>query len=75
MGSINIRKRGKYYQYQFEVAPIDGKRKQKTKSGFKTKAEAQEAGTQAYNKYLNTGQVFKENKISYSDYLDYWIEN
>ena len=49
MGSVNIRKRGKYYQYQFEVAPIAGKRKQVTKSGFKTKAEAQEEGTKAYN--------------------------
>ena len=24
---VNVRKRGNFYQYQFEVAPIDGKRK------------------------------------------------
>ena len=37
---INIRKRGKVFQYQFEIAPIDGKRKYINKSGFKTKREA-----------------------------------
>lgn len=74
MGSVNIRKRGKYYQYQFEVAPIAGKRKQVTKSGFKTKAEAQEEGTKAYNEYITTGLNFKQSDISYSDYLDFWME-
>ncbi|MEE1380043.1 MAG: Arm DNA-binding domain-containing protein [Clostridia bacterium] len=75
MASVNIRKRGKVYQYQFEAASVDGKRKQITKSGFKTKAEAQEEGTKAYNDYLNTGIIFNESKMSYSDYLDYWMEN
>lgn len=46
-----------------------------TKSGFKTKFEAQQQGTKAYNEYLNTGNTFKENQVSYSDYLDYWIEH
>ena len=41
MGSVNVRKRGKVYQYQFEAASVDGKRKQITKSGFKTKKEAE----------------------------------
>lgn len=40
---INVRKRENFYQYQFEVAPVDGKRKQVTKSGFKTKAKAKKA--------------------------------
>lgn len=75
MGSINIRKRGSVYQYSFEIAKIGGKRKQMTKSGFKTKFEAQQEGTKAYNEYLNTGNTFKENQVSYSDYLDYWIEH
>ena len=48
---VNVRKRGNFYQYQFEVAPINGKRKQVTKSGFKTKAEAEKAGIKAYNEY------------------------
>lgn len=71
---VNVRKRGKYYQYQFEVAPINGKRKQVTKSGFKTKAEAEKAGIIAYNKYDQTGHSFKPTTMSYSDYLDYWIK-
>lgn len=37
---VNVRKRGNSYQYYFEIAPVDGKRKQKVKSGFKTKTEA-----------------------------------
>ena len=46
---INIRKRGKVYQYSFEIAKVDGKRRQITKSGFATKSEAQKAGVIAYN--------------------------
>ena len=52
-----------------------GKRKQKVKSGFKTKKEAEEAGIKAYNEYNETGHSFVPSAMSYSDYLDYWIEN
>lgn len=75
MGNVNIKKRGKVYQYQFEIAPVDGKRKWITKSGYKTKAEAIEDGNKAYTEYLNAGIPFKECKISYSDYLEYWLDN
>lgn len=34
---INIRKRVNVYQYRFEVGKVNGKRKQITKSGFRTK--------------------------------------
>ena len=71
---VNVRKRGNFYQYQFEVAPINGRRKQVTKSGFKTKAEAEKAGIKAYNEYDQTGHSFKPSTISYSDYLDYWLK-
>ena len=37
---VNVRKRGNVYEYNFDVAKIEGKRKRITKSGFKTKAEA-----------------------------------
>lgn len=37
MSNVTIQKRGKYYQYKFEVARVDGKRKFLNKSGFKTK--------------------------------------
>ncbi len=75
MASIMIKKRGKVYQYAIEIAPVDGKRKWITKSGFKTKTEAQEEGSKALTEYLNAGVPFKECRISYSDYLDYWLEN
>lgn len=75
MGTVNVRKRGKTYQYYFEGAPINGKRTQISKSGFRTKNEAQEEGNIAYNEYLTTGLNFKESNISYSDYLDYWMQN
>ena len=42
MGSINISNRGYVYQYSFEIAKIGGKRYLMTKSGFKTKFEAQQ---------------------------------
>lgn len=75
MGNVTIQKRGKYYQYKFEVAKLDGKRKFINKYGFDTKDEAIKAGNIAYTEYLNIGLVFKEKEISFSDYLDYWYEN
>ena len=51
MAQVNTMKRGNYYQYRFEIAPQDGKRKFINKSGFKTKQEAHEAGMKAYNEY------------------------
>ena len=49
MGELFIKPRtlksGKtVYEYAFEIASVDGKRKRKTKSGFATKREAREAG-------------------------------
>ena len=75
MSKINIRKRGNYYEYRVEIAPVDGKRQWLSKSGFRTKPEAGEAGVQAYNEYLNAGIPFKTCNLSYSDYLDYWLDN
>ena len=75
MSSIRTRKRGKFYEYCFDVGKIKNRRKRITKSGFKTKAEAQEAGTVAYEEYIRTGIVIKECQMSYYDYLDFWYEN
>ena len=65
----------KNYEYCFDVSKVNNKRKRITKGGFKTKIEAQEAGTIAYEEYLRTGVVIKESQMSYYDYLDYWYEN
>lgn len=74
MASVNTRKRGQKWQYQFEAATIDGKRKQITKSGFKTKKEALDAGTKALAEYNNCGFSFVPSEISFNDYLDFWIK-
>ena len=71
---ISIQKRGKVYQYRFEVARVNGKRKYLSKSGFKTKSQAFTAGQKAYDEYQNGGCKI-EAYMSYSDYLDYWLEN
>lgn len=75
MSNVTIQKRGNFYQYKFEIAKVDGKRKFLSKSGFKTKSEAEKEGVIAYNDYLNTGNSFLLSDMSYSDFLDYWLEN
>ena len=72
--ALNITKRGSLWQYRFEVAKIDGKRKQISKSGFKTKREATEAGTKALAEYNNSGVVIAPSDVSVADYLDYWLD-
>ncbi|MFR1850295.1 MAG: tyrosine-type recombinase/integrase [Clostridium sp.] len=72
---VNARKRGKTWQYYFEVAPINGKRKQIVKSGFRTKKEALEAGHLAKLDYDNTGQVYKASDISVHDFIIEWFES
>lgn len=52
MSNVTVQKRGKYYQYKFEIAKVDGKRKFLSKSGFKTKNEALMAGMKAYDEYI-----------------------
>lgn len=74
MAALNVTKRGSYWQYRFEVAKIDGKRKQISKSGFRTKKEATEAGTKALADYNNSGVVIAASDVSVADYLDYWLD-
>lgn len=74
MAEINARKRGRRWEYYFEVARVKGKRKRFSKGGFTTKADALSAGTKAMNEYLNAGTVFVPKELSVSDYMDYWIE-
>lgn len=79
MAKLNVLNRGTKknpsWQYRFEIAKVDGKRKFASKSGFRTKEEAEKAGTQAMAEYNRAGKVYEPSEISVSDYLDYWIEN
>ncbi len=71
---MNITKRGKYWQYRFDGATVNGKRQQISKSGFRTKKEAQDAGYKAQAEYNQSGIAFNPMEISVSDYLDYWFK-
>lgn len=70
-----VRKRGSSWSYYFDLGKVDGKRKKKEKSGFKTKKEAEAALAKAINEYNNAGQVFEPNEITVSDYLNFWFDN
>ena len=73
---VSVRKRGKVYEYRFEIATVEGTRKWITKSGYPTKAEVFKEGAKAYNDFYYNGQKtqLREN-MSYADFLDYWIDN
>ena len=72
---VSVRKRGKVYEYRFEIATVEGTRKWITKSGYPTKAEAFKEKKKAYNDfyYNGTKTQLREN-MSYADFLDYWID-
>ena len=74
MAQISTRKRGSTWEYSFEIASVNGKRKRKSKGGFRTKKECLEAGTKAEAEYDATGDVFEATNITFSDYLDEWFE-
>lgn len=68
-------KHGKTYEYRFEIASIEGQRKWHTKGGFLSEQEAHKAGLEALKKYHLCGMPKKTPAISFSDFLDEWMEN
>ena len=52
---VSVRKRGKVYEYRFEIATVEGTRKWITKSGYPTKSEAFKEGAKAYNDFYYNG--------------------
>ena len=75
MAEVTARKRGTKWEYRFEMAGIDGQRKQFSRSGFKTKKDALKAGSEAFTKYNRTGFIFTPSDISVSDFLDLFYRN
>ncbi|PPA68440.1 site-specific integrase [Jeotgalibacillus proteolyticus] len=71
----HILKRGGKWAYIVNVArdPITGKRRQITKSGFKTKKEAQLAAGKVENSISNGG-VFLESNITFEDFALQWVD-
>lgn len=74
MSTLNLIKRGNLWQYRFEVSTVESKRKYVTKSGFKSRKEAKEAGIQALNDFYKLGIIYQSNKISVADYMDLWYK-
>lgn len=72
MAKVGTRKRGDRWQYYFEGAKVDGKRKQVVKSGFRTKKEAYEAGVRALAEYDGTSSHVRP-EMSVNEYLDEWM--
>ena len=75
MSNVTIQKRGKYYQYKFEIARVDGKRKFLSKSGFKTKSEAdikavsKGLGHRNYDLRGNYATTILRNGVEIEDYI------
>lgn len=72
----HIRKRNNAYQFTVELSrdPVTGKRKQKSKGGFKTKKDCQKA-MQELIVQLEHGQYFELSNMLYSDYLSNWLSD
>lgn len=71
-----FRKRGTKWSFTIDVGrdPKTGKRKQKTKSGFNTKRDAQKACAELITQIEN-GQYVEISKDSISEFLIQWLEN
>lgn len=73
---ITRRKPGcRTWEYRFESAIVNGKRQWFSKSGFKTKKEALEAGAKALAEYDTIGTVIQPSEMSVADLLDSWLNN
>lgn len=68
----NGKKKKPNWEWRFEIR-INGERKNFSKSGFATKAEAEEAGTLALAEY-NGGGYVKPKEIVVADFLDLWLK-
>lgn len=68
------RKRGNKWSFTIDIGtdPITGKRKQKTKSGFKTKKEAEIAALNLYNQMQTKG--IETSSENFSSFIGRWLE-
>lgn len=75
MPTISFRKRGKLWEYRFNITLADGKRKQIGHSGYRTKKEAEQAGNKALLKESKINTAASPAYMKLSDYLSFWLEN
>lgn len=76
VGDIIIRKRNGKYEYKFEIDPLDGKRRWKSRGGFSLKREAVQAGNQAREEYIKTNgkPARKQDNISFNALSELYLE-
>lgn len=72
----HVRKHGTGWQYtvNLETDPATGKRRQKSKGGFKTKKECEQAMNELMAQ-LESGMFFESKELVLREYIDYWLEN
>ena len=72
----SIKKVGDAWQVRYDAGkdPVTGTRQQRKKGGFKTKKEAQKFLSEKLNE-INKGTYFEPKDITFSEYLDYWLDN
>lgn len=72
----SIRKKDNAWQYTVDIGndPVTGKRKRKSKGGFRTKKECEKALAEIITE-LEKGDYFEISKITFENYLYKWIEN
>ncbi|APC65605.1 hypothetical protein AAV35_011355 [Salimicrobium jeotgali] len=70
-----VRKRGKTWSFTVDLGidPATGRRKQKTKSGFKTKKEAQ-AACNKIQQEINEDNYVNENAITFKKFAEEWLD-
>lgn len=74
-GKVTTRKRGKSWEYRFEIEPLDGKRRWKSKAGFVRQKEASVAGDKARMEYMKNSNPEKKENISVGAFADIWLEH
>ena len=62
MGKLRVEKRGRYWQYRFEATKICGKRKQISKSGYKSKSWRKRPVFQLWLNIKKQSYVFRYQK-------------
>ncbi|MEI6856639.1 tyrosine-type recombinase/integrase [Psychrilyobacter sp.] len=74
MARVYKKNNGKWY-FSLEIGTIDGKRKRLNRLGGKTKKECEKKLRQVINEFEDAGFHKDVSNITFSDYLDYFIEN
>lgn len=78
-GSVRKRKNGKFEFYYDAGKVVDengvAKRKRISKSGFDTEELAWEGLKKSLEEFENKGRVFKDNNMSVSEYMQFYMDN